>query len=77
MQKSVSDTTPSKSNVCFLFRVKDLQESGLSKCIVDPDGDINRRKALESMNLSRFNEKSIPPINRKLDYKHGVYSREV
>ena len=27
---------------------------------MDPDGDINRRKVLESMNLSHFNEKSIP-----------------
>ena len=27
---------------------------------MDPDRDINRKKVLESMNLSRFNEKSIP-----------------
>ena len=30
---------------------------------MDPDGDINRRKVLESMNLSRFNEKSIPILS--------------
>ena len=43
----------------LLFTVKDLQESGLSKYIVNHDGDINRRKVLESLNVSS-NEKCVP-----------------